>query len=68
MEWTHRIYARHKIHNSAKQRRFYAMDVKNGNLVGNLIYASCFDKNNGQIVLEELTKDFPDWEFQLRKI
>lgn len=61
--WTHRIYARCK-----GKGRYYALDVKAGRTVGNLIYATCFDQAEALRVVEKLRAENPDWEFKVRKI
>lgn len=64
MEWTHRIYARER----GKNQRFGALDVNKGIIVGNLIYASCFDKIEAERVCKLLSEQNPHCEFQVRKI
>lgn len=68
MEWTHRIYARGKDTVTGKQTRFGALDVQSGNIVGNLIYASCFDLEQGTKTVNSLREQNPDVQFELRKI
>lgn len=62
-KWTHRIYARQK-----GTVRYSALDVKNGNLVGNLIFATMFEKAEALRVAAKLTEENPEFEFQVRRI
>lgn len=68
MEWTHRIYARGKDTETGKQTRWGALDVSKGNIVGNLIYATVFDLEQGTRTLNRLREENPEVEFELRKI
>lgn len=61
--WTHRIYARCK-----GKGRYYALDVRNGRTVGNLIYATMFDRADAIQALDKLEKENPDWKFKIKKI
>lgn len=61
--YTHRIYARAK-----GSLRYSPLDVKNGNLVVNLFYATMFEKAEALRVATELAKENPEHEFQVRTI
>lgn len=61
--WTHRIYGRAK-----GEKRYYAIDVKNGRQVVNLIYATCFDETEAHRVAAKMREQNPEHEFQVRKI
>lgn len=61
--WTHRIYARCR-----NKGRYYALNVRTGRTVGNLIYATMFDQGEATRAIEKLRTENPDWEFKIRKI
>jgi hypothetical protein len=50
------------------QKRFRAMNVKDGIQVRNLIYATIFEDAEADRVLEHITKENTDWEFKLYEI
>lgn len=61
-----RLYARLL---KGKQRKFVAVDWKQGTRVRNLIYATIFTEAEGKKVLEEANRLNGDvFEFELRKV
>lgn len=61
---THRIYGKSK-----NEKRFKAMNLKNGTYTGNLIYASVFTEENALKVLAELiSENSTTHDFEIRKI
>lgn len=59
----YRIYGKHR-----GQRTYRAMNLRKGIQVGNLIHASLLTKQDGDRAVEELSKENPDWSFQLRHV
>ena len=60
----YRIYAR-----ECTARRFHAVDVAGGRLVGNLIYATLFNsKDNADLARDEMARVNPDYVFETRKV
>ena len=58
-----RIYAKYKT-----DKRFGALDVAAGQIVGNLIYATIFEKEEGERVCKELNEQNPDYKFEVRNV
>lgn len=54
--------------------RFYAIDLSRGVQVGNLIYATTWDVNDDddvdhvRAIINALSEDNPDWEFEYRGV
>jgi hypothetical protein len=60
----YRIYAR-----ECTARRFHPVDVSEGRLVGNLIYATLFySKDNADLARDEMARANPDYVFECRKV
>lgn len=58
------------VYGSYKGGRFKAMDLNAGVQVGNLIYATMFypeSLDNLKAELKKISKDNPDWTFEIRK-
>lgn len=49
------------------QKRFSAVDWKNGSQVGNLIFATRFTKDNADKVLEEAQRLNPEYQFKIKE-
>lgn len=61
--YTHRIYAL-----EPGKKNFKPMNLRNGTLVTNLIYASMLPESEALKVVAELTTDNSEWKFEARKI
>lgn len=64
---THRLYGKHSTHTN---NRFKALDVGNGGLAGNLIYATMFTHSDAVDAQKQLTESNgkDGWQFEIRKI
>lgn len=59
----YRIYGRF-----GNQRKFRAMNLRKGCQVGNLIYATLLTKQHADEALAEISKDNPEWQFEIRHV
>ena len=58
------------VYGSYKGGKYKAMDLNAGVQVGNLIYATMFypeSLDRLKVELKEISKDNPDWTFEIRK-
>ena len=58
------------VYGSYKGGKYKAMDLNAGVQVGNLIYATMFypeSLDNLKVELKKISKDNPDWAFEIRK-
>lgn len=61
----------YRIYGSYKNGRFKAMDIQEGVQVNNLIFATIYwdeQEEYAKGVVESISKDNPDWKFELRKV
>ena len=61
----------YRIYGSYKNGRFKAMDIQEGVQVNNLIFATIYwdeQEEYAKSVVESISKDNPDWKFELRKV
>ena len=61
----------YRVYGSYKNGRFKAMDINEGVQVANLIYATIFwdeQEEYAKRVVEHISKENPDWKFELRKV